>query len=200
MSTNLINVKVILLGDSEVGKTFLLDALRYQKSPKPHNLYIETIGVDLFLHRTRTIEYQIWDTSGAETYAHIVRTFLRRTHAVIFVYNDEETFNSVYRKFEAVEVLHTEDSAPYMCLVYTGNNEKNKKMGSTFAWERNMLFESLDLYNKKEVLTFWKKYSVAVEDKILQEDWLHGQSRLQLSAQRSSYWCYNWFTSWYGSR
>ena len=56
MSTNLINVKVILLGDSEVGKTFLLDALRYQKSPKPHNLYIETIGVDLFLHRTRTIE------------------------------------------------------------------------------------------------------------------------------------------------
>lgn len=200
MSTNLIHVKIIILGDSEVGKTFLLDALRYPKSSKPHTLYIETIGVDLLLHKTRNIEYQIWDTAGAERYAHIIRTFIRKTNAVVLVYNNEESYNSAFRKFESLEVLHTEATFPYTCLIFTGNDEKCKQLGRTFARQRNIVFESINLHNKQEVLRFWKKYSVAVEDKILQEDWLHGQSRLQLNSQRSSYWCYNWFTSWYGSR
>lgn len=188
------------MGDSKVGKTYLLDRLRYRKHNNPHIMYTETIGVDLVLHRTRNIEYQIWDTAGAERYAHIVRTFIRKTNAVIFVYNNETTYQSVVSKYEALDILHTEDTAPYVCVVYTGKKESEKRLGAKFTRQRALGFESIDLTNDNEVHSFWKKYSMAVQDKILQEDWLNAQSRLQESSGRSSYWCYNWFTSWYGSR
>lgn len=200
MSANLVHVKVILIGDSKVGKTYLLDTLRYPKNNNPHTMYIETIGVDLLLHRTRTIEYQIWDTSGSERYAHILRTFIRRTNAVIFVYNNKTTYQSVVQKYETMEVLHNQDAAPYVCVVYTGSDDTFKRLGAKFTRQRALGFECIDLTNNKEVNSFWKKYSMAVEDKILQEDWLNAQARLQQTSHRSSYWCYNWFTSWYGSR
>ena len=91
--------KVILLGDSCVGKTTIFDKLLYDK----HNdTYSATIGVDYgarlyVLNNSQRIKLKFWDTAGQERFKSIVSTYYNSCNIVIFVFdaNRYETFNNV---------------------------------------------------------------------------------------------------------
>ena len=72
--------KLVLIGDSNVGKTAIL--LRYTNSAYPKD-FINTIGVDFKLKtievRGKRIKLQIWDTAG--------QVLIIDIHGVSFVYN-----------------------------------------------------------------------------------------------------------------
>ncbi|KAI4805518.1 ras-related protein Rab-33B [Gymnodraco acuticeps] len=81
--------KIIVIGDSNVGKTCLTYRFcggTFLKNPEA------TIGVD-FRERTlvldgETIKLQIWDTAGQERFRRsMVEHYYRSVHAVIFVYD-----------------------------------------------------------------------------------------------------------------
>ena len=90
--------KVIIIGDSGVGKSSLMSRFAddlYSES------YISTIGVD-FKIRTLTIDgkvikMQIWDTAGQERFRTITSSYYRGSHGVMVVYDitDAESFESV---------------------------------------------------------------------------------------------------------
>ncbi|CAK0901881.1 unnamed protein product [Prorocentrum cordatum] len=90
--------KVLLIGDSGVGKSNLL--LRYADDfYKPD--FESTIGVD-FKVCTRTIDGQIakmylWDTAGQERFRTITNSYYRGSHGIIVVYDvtDRESFSRV---------------------------------------------------------------------------------------------------------
>lgn len=92
--------KVIMIGDSHVGKSSLL--LRYA-----HNTFstsfISTIGVDFKIKKLeidgRPTNIQIWDTSGQERFRSITTSYFKGAHAMIVMFDltNMETFNRVER-------------------------------------------------------------------------------------------------------
>mmetsp|Transcript_76486 Transcript_76486/g.93939 ORF Transcript_76486/g.93939 Transcript_76486/m.93939 type:complete len:207 (+) Transcript_76486:120-740(+) len=91
--------KLVLIGDSGVGKSCLL--LRFADDSFTDS-YISTIGVD-FRFRTvnidmKTVKLQIWDTAGQERFRTITSAYYRGAHGIIMVY-DVTNFES----FEHVE-------------------------------------------------------------------------------------------------
>mmetsp|Transcript_23599 Transcript_23599/g.45099 ORF Transcript_23599/g.45099 Transcript_23599/m.45099 type:complete len:211 (-) Transcript_23599:34-666(-) len=81
--------KLILIGDSQVGKTCLLS--RYMKGTVPQAAQA-TIGVE-FATRTvqvaggQTVKVQIWDTAGQERYRAITSAHYRNATGALLVYD-----------------------------------------------------------------------------------------------------------------
>ena len=81
-------LKVLILGDSSVGKTSLMNAFVNRKFS---NSYKATIGAD-FLTKDiylddSMVTLQIWDTAGQERFASLGYAFYRGTDCVVYVYD-----------------------------------------------------------------------------------------------------------------
>ncbi|CAM9686780.1 unnamed protein product [Chrysoparadoxa australica] len=90
--------KLVLIGDSGVGKSCLL--LRFADDAFTDS-YISTIGVD-FRFRTvkidkKTVKLQIWDTAGQERFRTITSAYYRGADGIIMVYDvtNQESFGHV---------------------------------------------------------------------------------------------------------
>ena len=90
--------KIILIGDSGVGKTSLIKSyLGYEFNKSlPNTIGCEynskTINIDGF-----TIELCIWDTAGQETFRSIVASYFRNVHGVLLVFDltKKNSFDSI---------------------------------------------------------------------------------------------------------
>ena len=119
--------KVLLLGNSYVGKTCIL--LRFSEDSFNEN-YELTIGLN---YRIKTlnidnnpIKMQIWDTSGEEKFKAIARNFYRGAHGVLLVYDicDKNSFLDVRDWIEQI-VENTDNDNIVMILC--GNKSDKKK-------------------------------------------------------------------------
>ena len=91
--------KVLLLGDSTVGKTCFL--LRYcDKSFQ--DAHLSTIGLDyrlrtMTLKNNKTIKLQIWDTDGQDRFRAITKNYYKGANGIILIYDvtNSQTFENV---------------------------------------------------------------------------------------------------------
>ncbi|KAH9330216.1 hypothetical protein KI387_002324, partial [Taxus chinensis] len=76
--------KILLVGDSAVGKSCLL--LRFTEDSYMES-YISTIGVDFKIKTVeldgKTIKFQIWDTAGQERFKTVTSSYYRGAHGII---------------------------------------------------------------------------------------------------------------------
>ena len=111
--------KVILVGDSSVGKTSLISM--YAKStfsdqpettigPQFTTRYVEVPETG------QRIKLQIWDTAGQESFKSVTRIFYRGAHCVFLTYDitREETFANLSQWLSEVKQHATEDVRIYM--------------------------------------------------------------------------------------
>ena len=85
--------KVILLGDTAVGKTSLM--MRFVKDEFPIE-HTATIGVEymsrtIFHDSNLLVTMNLWDLAGQDRFAYMVRQFSRGTHCAILVYDVTKT-------------------------------------------------------------------------------------------------------------
>ena len=92
------NLKILLIGDSSVGKTSIL--LKYIDDKFSDN-YISTIGIEYKI-KTLTINgkkvlLRIWDTSGQERYRSITQNFYRNANGILFIFDitNKESFDNI---------------------------------------------------------------------------------------------------------
>ena len=75
--------KIVILGDSGVGKTTLMQ--RFLTKEKAKQVFRPTIGCDFHNYKTtiggRNVTLQIWDTAGQERYQSLGRAFYRGSDA-----------------------------------------------------------------------------------------------------------------------
>lgn len=80
--------KIVLIGDSGVGKTSLL--LRFAEDVF-NATPLQTIGVDFKIKTLKIddkiVKVQVWDTAGQERFRSISQTYFRNAHACIAVYD-----------------------------------------------------------------------------------------------------------------
>jgi Ras-related protein Rab-1A len=92
------NYKILLLGDSSVGKTCFL--LRYVEDTFTEN-FISTIGVDfktkIINNPDGVIKLQIWDTAGQDRFRSITRNYFRGSNGIMLIYDitNKSSFNSI---------------------------------------------------------------------------------------------------------
>mmetsp|Transcript_23366 Transcript_23366/g.20305 ORF Transcript_23366/g.20305 Transcript_23366/m.20305 type:complete len:137 (-) Transcript_23366:904-1314(-) len=90
--------KLLIIGDSGVGKTCLL--LRFCENNFTTS-HLATIGIDFKLKNIETqgkkIKMQIWDTAGQERFKTITQTYYRGAMGIVLTYacNDMDSFNNV---------------------------------------------------------------------------------------------------------
>ena len=91
--------KVLLLGDSTVGKTCFL--LRYCDKTF-QEAHLSTIGLDyrlktMTLKSGKNIKLQIWDTAGQDRFRAITKNYYKGSHGIILIYDvtNLQTFENV---------------------------------------------------------------------------------------------------------
>ncbi|KAL5266811.1 hypothetical protein ACHWQZ_G004008 [Mnemiopsis leidyi] len=141
--------KVVLLGDSAVGKSSFIMRLchnRFQAAFQP------TIGVDFqvktMLIQNTVVSLQLWDTAGQERFRAITKSYLRRVDGVILMYDvtRESSFRNIRDWIQSIE---EEDEAPTIMLlgnkadlIATGDQPRAVKTvdGESLAREYNAMF------------------------------------------------------------
>ncbi len=81
-------LKIVLVGDSGVGKTNLLS--RFTRNSFDSNTR-NTIGVDFsameLIIKGKSVKVQFWDTAGQEKYRAIASAYYKNAHGAIIVYD-----------------------------------------------------------------------------------------------------------------
>lgn len=103
-------IKLLMIGDSGVGKTCLL--LRYANDSFSPT-FITTIGIDFKIKNIqldgKRIKLQIWDTAGQERFRTITTSYFRGAQGILLVYDvtDRQTFTSI-RNWVAQIQMHAD--------------------------------------------------------------------------------------------
>ena len=90
--------KVLILGDSSVGKTCIL--LRFAEDSFSTQ-HVTTIGVDFRLKIVeidgKLIKLQLWDTAGQERFRTITKAYYKGSHGILLTYDvtNRESFKNV---------------------------------------------------------------------------------------------------------
>lgn len=136
--------KVLIIGDSGVGKSALL--LRFTEDTFS-DYYISTIGVDF---KIRTIEQdgkyiklQIWDTAGQERFRTITSSYYRGAHGIMIVYDvtDPESFTNIKQWLTEISRYGSENVTKL--LIGNKCDQETKRIISTQSGKE--LAESLNI-------------------------------------------------------
>jgi len=126
----LVDIRIITLGDSRVGKSCLI--LKYIDN-KFSNLFISTIGFDL-KHKQITLKdgnkakLTLFDTAGQERFRSLARTYIRKANGILLIYDisEKSTFMSLNKWMENIE----EEIDTKLPIILVGNksdlNDKRK--------------------------------------------------------------------------
>ena len=138
--------KVIIIGDSGIGKTVLIT--RFCQSTFKES-YVATIGVDFKIKTmnvgNRRYKMQIWDTAGQERFKNITQTYYKGAAGIILTYSivDRNSFQNIDRWINQIDsnapadvskvLLATKSDLNYERQVQTEQGEQlAKKHGMRF--------------------------------------------------------------------
>ncbi|XP_074171388.1 ras-related protein Rab-19 [Rhinolophus sinicus] len=136
--------KIILIGDSNVGKTCVV---QHFKSGVYTETQQNTIGVDFTVRSLeidgKKVKMQVWDTAGQERFRTITQSYYRSAHAAIIAYDltRKSTFESVPHWIHEIEKY----GAANLVIMLIGNK-------CDLSEKRRVLFE--------EACTLAEKYGL----------------------------------------
>ncbi|XP_073916000.1 ras-related protein Rab-26 isoform X6 [Castor canadensis] len=113
--------KVMLVGDSGVGKTCLL--VRFKDGAFLAGTFISTVGID-FRNKVvdvdgMKVKLQIWDTAGQERFRSVTHAYYRDAHALLLLYDvtNKASFDNIQAWLTAIQEYARHD----VVLLLLGN-------------------------------------------------------------------------------
>ncbi|KAM4570025.1 EF-hand calcium-binding domain-containing protein 4B isoform 2-T2 [Odontesthes bonariensis] len=167
--------KVVLVGNSSVGKTSLL---RSFCEGRFHPSTTATVGIDYSV-KTITVDnmqiaMQLWDTAGQERYRSITKQFFRKADGVVVMYDVtvEESFKAVHPWIINVQEAAGE-GIPILLIGNKMDMEREREVSfkdaEQLAFENKVMCFEVSAYTGKNVtesLTHLAKVLMEQEDKV----------------------------------
>ena len=159
------NVKIILLGESGVGKTSIISRYYMDKFDPEQPSTLGSAFITKKITKNK-IDYRlnIWDTTGQEKYHSVTKLFVQGANIVILVYavDQIETFNKLEYWVQTVKdncdenvILAIAGNKYDLAYQDDYNNDNNKKIVSDedaerYAKEKNAFFKITSAKNDKK--------------------------------------------------
>ena len=139
-------VKTVIIGDSGVGKTSIVNALTNKRFCQMQET---TVGVDYgvkFVELSDSkIKYQLWDTGGQEKFRSITRTYYRNVDVVLLVF-DLTKVSNFYSKLESwIEEVRNLNQDAKIYLI-----------GNKLDLDRKIPFELVTDFSQKHQLKYYE--------------------------------------------
>ena len=159
------SIKVVLLGESGVGKTSIVSQFTTHKFD-PHR---ETSLSAQFVSKTvdfpdlgQSIKFDIWDTVGQEKYRSIAKIFYKDAKVIIFVYDITTEFS-----FEGItnywyeETKNNWDGTPILAVVANKidlyeNQKVSNNDGKAFAEKIGAIFQTTSALSDSGISTLFE--------------------------------------------
>lgn len=159
-------LKILILGESNVGKTCLLSRFIDDTFTLNH---INTFGIEfktkIINLNDKIIKYQIWDTSGLERFRRVTESYYKNVNGIIIVYDitDQKSFQSINKwiikqinnnvKNDIVKVLvgNKTDKKDRIISKEEGENlakDLGMKFFETSAKQNNNIKQLFDYFNQ----------------------------------------------------
>ena len=113
--------KILLLGDSSVGKTCYL--MRYTDNTF-QEIHMSTIGLDYKLKNVqlddgKIVKIQIWDTAGQDRFRSITKNYYKGAHGIILIYDitNKKSFENVRNWINQIK----EEVSEKVSIILVGN-------------------------------------------------------------------------------
>ncbi|CAG9580766.1 putative small GTP-binding protein Rab18 [Leishmania major strain Friedlin] len=180
-------IKVLLIGDSGVGKSSLL--LSFTTGAFDENIS-STIGIDFKVKKVdvvdahtggkTTVNLQLWDTAGQERFRTLTSSYYRGAHAVVLVYdvNNPQSFHGLKKWLDEANSYCRRDEAESssMAFLLIGNKtdlcpDENSmplpcSIAQGFAQQNNMLFALTSAKTRIGVAQAFDEVARSVHDKL----------------------------------
>ena len=133
-------IKVLLIGNSSVGKSCLLARYSEGDNSEEHKT---TIGMDFKLRQLevdgRIMKLQIWDTAGQERFRTITRAYYRGASAIIIVYDvtNEKSFRDVHNWYEMAKENASQEAVMVLCANKVDMSEEVSEDGAAGSADRD---------------------------------------------------------------
>ena len=186
------SIKVMLIGDSGVGKSNILSRLINNTFTNDHipSLSLEysnhTIKINNFI-----IRMQIWDTAGQDKTNSIISNYYRSAEVAVFVYsiNDINSYNSIQEWFKEL-INEANDENSNVKKILLGNkldleNERQveKYMVENFARENGFdVFQEITCKNDEEQEVFNIRNIFDAIGKIFYDEFMQSRDSYNLSS------------------
>ena len=180
---SIVDLKMVLLGATEVGKTALIHRFINDSYPEEYDATIEEkYNVEDYKFDGINCRLQILDTSGDEDYQNMLDTYIEFTNCYLLIYsiNNENSFKEVKTKYERICQVKEKEN---IIVVLVGNkcdlpiNERKVSTNEAeeYANKNGMKFlesSALNRINTKEVFNIAiKKFLEKNKDKEDNEGW-----------------------------
>ena len=189
--------KIMVLGESKVGKTSLIK--RYTKD-QFGGVYLTTVGMDfqdkIIEIEDKRIRLQIWDTAGQDRFRNVTKSYFQSSHGLIIVYeiSDKESFEKINFWMENIKNNAPEDAK----IILVGNKEDltserhvSIEEGENKAKSYNIKFfevSSKDGTNVKE-LFYYLANEIYQDDKLKGNDNKNGAKLKYKSTKKNNKKC-----------
>mmetsp|Transcript_2592 Transcript_2592/g.3671 ORF Transcript_2592/g.3671 Transcript_2592/m.3671 type:complete len:229 (+) Transcript_2592:163-849(+) len=171
--------KIVMLGDSGVGKTSLVARLTNPDRPMNHDISA-TMGIEFDTQMLDTehgkVKAQIWDTAGQERFARVLLpTYFRKAKGVILVYDitNAKSFDSLHKRW--MTQLNDHASSDDLAKLLVGNKcdledkrEVPRQKAEEFCIEFGMEMLETSAKSGENVLKAFEKLIGIVHNKALE--------------------------------
>lgn len=136
--------KLLIIGDSGVGKTCIL--LQFADN-KFDDIHISTIGLDFKVKNLeidgKNVKLQLWDTAGQERYRSIASCYYREAAGIILAYDitARDTFASLTKWIE--DIRKNSQDVPIMLVGNKSDLESKRKVSYAEGQEISNKYELL---------------------------------------------------------
>jgi len=176
---NIINkysFKIILLGDSSVGKSSIFNRFINNEFTDDYKC---TIGAEFKLQtinpdNNTEVNLHIWDTAGSEKYKSITKQYYHESHGIILIYDvtQRETFNNLESWINEIKNNSKKD----IKVIIVGNkNDIEKRVvsvneGIDFAKKYNSLYIDASAKNGTNIMLIFHKITEIILSSIKEEE------------------------------
>ncbi|KAL4429431.1 hypothetical protein ABPG74_021018 [Tetrahymena malaccensis] len=164
--------KIILVGDSSVGKTCIYS--KYAKNQYPKNVE-PTIGQEfktkpITLPDGKLVKANLWDTAGQEKYRSLMATNYRKAAGAILVYDITQTptFTSLQQWLQDIKL----QAEPDVVITVVGNKTDldssrmvSTEQGLNFAKQNNLTFFETSALNGTNLNQIFESHLLEITNK-----------------------------------